>query len=75
MPFPLTFKLKYSSKASLSLKMLYSDYLKRRVLAFHAEGLSPAAISDALAHEGLTDTRQGLAKKAVEDYTPSEGHH
>ena len=60
--FPLTFKLKYSSKAPLGSKMPYSDYLKRRALAFHAEGLSPAAISDALAHEGLTATRQGLAK-------------
>ena len=42
--------------------MLYSDYLKRRAMFFHAKGLSPPAIADALAEEGLVATRQGLAK-------------
>ena len=42
--------------------MPYSDYLKRRALFFHAKGLSPPAIADALAEEGLVATRQGLAK-------------
>ena len=42
--------------------MPYSDYLKCRALAFHADGLSPSAIADALSQEGLTATRQGLAK-------------
>ena len=41
--------------------MPYSDYLKRRALHFHAMGLSPRAIADALAAEGLSATRQGLA--------------
>lgn len=34
----------------------------RRALAFHAKGLLPSAISDALAREGLVSTRQDLAK-------------
>ena len=37
--------------------MPYSDYLKRRVLHFHAMGLSPRAIAEALAAEGLSATR------------------
>lgn len=41
--------------------MPYSDYLKRRALHFHAMGLTPPAIADALAAEGLSATRQGLA--------------
>ena len=41
--------------------MPYSDYLKRRALHFYAMGLSPRAIADALAAEGLSATRQGLA--------------
>ena len=41
--------------------MPYSDYLKRRALHFHAMGLSPRAIAEALAVEGLSATRQGLA--------------
>ena len=42
--------------------MPYTDYLKRRALQLHAEGLSPTAIVDALAREGLVASRSGLAK-------------
>ena len=41
--------------------MPYSDYLKHRALHFHAMGLTPQAIADALAAEGLSATRKGLA--------------
>ena len=42
--------------------MPYSDYLKRCVLHFHRQGLSPPAIADALAVEGMKATRQGMLK-------------
>ena len=42
--------------------MPYSDYLKRRAVALHEKRLSPRAISDALAEEGLEATRQGIDK-------------
>ena len=42
--------------------MPYSDYLKCRTLQLHAEGLSPTAIVDALALEGLLASRHGLEK-------------
>ena len=43
-------------------KMPHSDYLKRRALQLHTEGLSPTAIVDALAREGLVTSRSGLVK-------------
>ena len=42
--------------------MPYSDYLKQRALYFYQKGMLPRAIVDALADEGMTATRQGLAK-------------
>ena len=42
--------------------MPYSDYVKRRALHFHECGLRPPAIVKALAAEGETATRQGVAK-------------
>ena len=46
----------------LSFAMPYSNYLKQRVLVHHDYGLSPRAIADALAGEGMSATRQGIAK-------------
>ena len=43
-------------------EMPYSAYLKRRALFFRDKGLTPCAIIDALAEEGLLATRQGLTK-------------
>ena len=43
-------------------KRPYCDYLKCRALQLHAEGLSPTAIINALAQEGLVASRNGLAK-------------
>ena len=42
--------------------MPYSEYLKRRALVHHAQGLSASGIAHALAKEGLVATRQGIAK-------------
>lgn len=42
--------------------MPYSDYLKQRALVHHGHSLSPSAIADALAEEGMSATRQGIAK-------------
>ena len=42
--------------------MPYSNYLKQRVLVHHDHGLSPRAIAVALAGEGMSATRQGIAK-------------
>ena len=42
--------------------MPYTDYLKCRAFQLHAEGLSPTAIVDALAQEGLVASRHGLAR-------------
>ena len=42
--------------------MPYSDYLKRRALVHHGSGLSSQEIVDALSQEGLSATRQGIAK-------------
>ena len=45
-----------------SWRVHYSEYVKPRALFFHANGLSPLTIANALAKEGLVATRQGLAK-------------
>ena len=42
--------------------MPFSNYLRRRALIHHSRGLSARAIVDALADEGLSATRQGIAK-------------
>ena len=43
-------------------QMPFSDYLKQRALAHHNDGLSSRTIAEALANEGLSATRQGIAK-------------
>ena len=40
----------------------YTDYLKHRAYLLHAKGLTPRAIVDALADEGLRASRRGIAK-------------
>ena len=42
--------------------MPFSEYVKRRALYYQKQGLLPPAIVDALAAEGETATRQGIAK-------------
>ena len=56
-----------------SFEMPYTDYLKRRALAFYNQGLAPSAIADALEAESLTATKQGLTKRYLE--TGTLGRH
>ena len=56
-----------------SFEMPYTDYLKRRALAFYNQGLAPSAIADALEAESWTATKQGLTKRYLE--TGSLGRH
>ena len=56
-----------------TFEMPYTDYLKRRALAFYNQGLAPSAIADALESESLTATKQGLTKRYLE--TGTLGRH
>ena len=59
----LLFKRSLETKFSTErITMPYSAYLKQCALVYHEEGLSPSAITEALATEGLAATWQGIAK-------------
>ena len=42
--------------------MQFSDYLRRRALIYAEQGLTPRAIAEALADEGMVATMQGIVK-------------
>ena len=40
--------------------MVYSTYIQQRILYFHFQGLRPYAITEALRHEEIATTKQGV---------------
>ena len=47
---------------SVKLKMVYSDYIKQRILFYHRSGKSLWEIVRSLAEEGHVATKAGVAK-------------